>query len=124
MTIAEAKEKGVLGLAVQSEIVESVAESIKTNKAYIAQAFEKAKESRTKPHAALPPPKSDKPFYTGLLPTHSVKCSAHKKHPDNFVKTVFNAGFEFDCGCKWQLVVGQGDLPVIIECDGLQVKYD
>lgn len=124
MTVEEAQSKNLLGASTLATVLEASAESIKSHRQTIIQDAQRRNEKRTEPHAPVAPKKTGKDIFKGVVPTYSVKCSAHKDVKDNFVKSVFNAGFEFLCGCRYQLLVGQGDVPVCIETDGKTVVYD
>lgn len=122
ISIADAKEQGLLGGAVQLQVVTQVREQILAQKQTIIQDAKRRQASRTAPHVPVTPKKTDKEEFVGEIPTHFATCSAHGLE-DNYVVKVFNAGFELKCGCKFQLLVGS-DSFVCIETDGKTVRHD
>lgn len=126
------KIEDVLGLgeeilteSLKTQIIENVAEGIKTQKQNIIDYIKDVKSNRTKPHEPAPTPKAvdSKKVFKGLVPSYSVTCSVHKNVEDNRVRRVFNAGFELVCNCKYQLLQGYDELQCI-ETDGLMVQWD
>lgn len=125
------KIEDVLGLgeeilteSLKTQIIENVAESIKTQKQNIIDYIKDVKSNRTKPHEPAPMPKvvDSKKVFKGLVPSYSVICSVHKID-DNYIVNVFNAGFGLKCGCKWQLLQGYEGFQCI-ETDNKVVAYD
>ena len=125
------KIEDVLGLgeeilteSLKTQIIENVAEGIKTQKQNIIDYIKDVKSNRTKPHEPAPMPKvvDSKKVFKGLVPSYSVICSVHKID-DNYIVNVFNAGFGLKCGCKWQLLQGYEGFQCI-ETDNKVVAYD
>jgi hypothetical protein len=113
---------------IKTQLVETVGEQILSQKQNFIDYIKANQERRLSPHDAKKPPKqSGRELFVGVVPTYSVECSLHSAITDNYVKAVFNAGFELVCGCKFQQLSPAetfGDNFHCIESDGKWVNYD
>lgn len=129
MTVEEAQKKGVLGHAVISQTVETVAEGIKANRQTIIDDARRRAEKRTQPHSPATPRPSSKEQFVGAVPVYKITCDnpnhadINKKNENRVVK-VFNAGFGLFCSCMFQELTTSPGVWVCIETDGLTVQHD
>lgn len=121
MTVRAASEKGLLNTSLRSEVLESTAESIRTNAATIRSEFEKAKERQeTGVTGAGGSGGSDDEtqYYKGKVPTLDIVCTKHK---DTEIMQIGTGKILTRCGCRWHIDHESGEL-VAYEVNELPVK--
>ena len=117
--LSEAKEAGLLNPSVKNQVLELVAESLKTNRDYIISQSREALARQVAPVVGGGT-STAKVYYEEKIPKTQVKatCPIHKAQA---FKSIGNGTFQLECGCRFRISTVTGDV-AIFEVDGKAVK--
>jgi hypothetical protein len=120
MTLEEAKEKGILAVAFQEQVITSVAEGIKANRDLIIKNSQEAYARQTAPVKGAGAA-DDLPVYKGkVIPEFSGLCS---KHEQQDIIAIGNGTIQTSCQCRFRIDAESGKL-VCFETDGKRVVVE
>lgn len=119
MTLAAAKEKGLLNASLRDEVLAGAAEGIRTNAALIRAEAEGAYNRQNEP-VANGGDSGAKPteYYRGDVPELDVHC---EKHGETKIISIGNGRFQTKCQCRWHVDATSGEL-VCFELKGKRIK--
>lgn len=123
MTVKAAGAAGLLNASLRSEVLESAAESIRSNAATIVSEFQNTKERQETGivNGGGKPSLDDDAnvkYYRGKKPTLNTECSLHG---ETEILTVGAGKLQTRCGCRWHVDSESGEL-VAYEVNELPVK--
>lgn len=119
MTLAAAKEKGLLNASLVEEVTTAAAEGIRINRATIMSETQDAWERQNEPvtnggDGGAKPTE----YYRGEVPELDVHC---EKHGETKIISIGNGRFQTKCQCRWHVSAEDGEL-VCFEVKGRRVK--
>lgn len=117
MSISDAADKGLLGAATQDQVLQVVAEGIKSNRQTIAEEAKGAYERSIEPKKTGPKPGANV-FFSGTVPTLDLSC---ERHGSTKVINIGTGTFQTKCKCRWRIDAESG-LLVCFEVNGKRVK--